>query len=655
MSSFYKKMLLAASAAAGLLLAASPAHAVYNIVFAQTGGNVVATGSGTINTTGLTIQGIPMSGGAGSTHPSAAELGTGSGAYEQYIPLVSGPSNIGTAYPSSYSYISASSQSGDYVGFWSGYIFIKSGYLSGTALSSTTTWNSSTLGTTLGLSVGTYTWTLPHDTVVVTVLSPNVAPTFVSAGAGSLTVAQAASAIDIKGLLHVSDSDSSQTETWSQSAAPSHGTLSFTTATASSGSSDIAPGGTITYTPTASYVGADSFTAQVSDGTESATRVINVTVGSARTVAINALTLDSMTVSTALVSQSFTGAGGYGSYTYSVSAGSLPAGLSLSTGGVLTGTPSAAGAYNFTVRATDSSTGSGPYSGALAFSGTVAAAPSPVVAPPSNPIPTVIHPPPVAGVGGSQLTPLDLNSGDGPAMTNCLRDILRSVMGANAVYQGQTADGGARIGQTGLVVSFYALNATASTNNGLGQGPGIYLRGSNPLNVVTSCGTFTTTPAVYNLTEWGAFLNGMGLSAQFNAQGVMTVVASGTTYVARPDYSVTQSAPGAPRLITGSDGLMRFTDSVGNTQILYPAFIDAETLSNQVAQAVGGYTVIQTDGTALVTLWGGQKYVLTPDMTLGTVPPEQFAAGWWQDGPNHYRYRNSSFSATSQGFTVKPL
>ena len=160
---------------------------------------------------------------------------------------------------------------------------------------------------------------------------------------------------------------------------------------------------------------------------------------------------------------------------------------------------------------------------------------------------------------------------------------------------------------------------------------------------------------MYNLTEWGAFLNGMGLSAQFNAQGVLTVVASGTTYVARPDYSVTQSAPGAPRLITGSDGLMRFTDSVGNTQILYPAFIDAETLSNQVAQAVGGYTVIQTDGTALVTLWGGQKYVLTPDMTLGTVPPEQFAAGWWQDGPNHYRYRNSSFSATSQGFTVKPL
>lgn len=274
---------------------------------------------------------------------------------------------------------------------------------------------------------------------------------------------------------------------------------------------------------------------------------------------------------------------------------------------------------------------------------------------PVNPIPTVITPPPVPGVGSNQLTPLNLSSGDGPAMTNCLRDFLRTVIGANAVYQGQTADGGARIGQTGLVISFYALEATTSTNYGLGQGAGIYLRSSNPLAVVTSCGTFTTTPAVYNLTEWGGFLNGMGLSAQFNAQGVMTVVVGGTTYVARPDYLVTQGTPGAPRLLTGSDGLMRFTDSAGNVQILYPAFLDPETLSNQVAQAVGGWTVIQTDGTALVTLLSGQKFVLTPDMTLGTVPSEQFAAGWWQDGPNHYRYRNSSFSATSQGFTVRAI
>ncbi len=535
-------------------------------------------------------------------------------------------------------------------------ILVPQGYVSNTVLAvSTSTWNAKTFSS-LGLTPGTYTWTLPtSDTLVLNIVAPNTAPIFVSAGAGSLTVAQAATATDITGLLHVNDSDSSQTETWSQSVAPTHGSLSFTSATASSGSADITPGGTITYTPTASYVGADSFTVQVSDGTATATRVINVTVGSARTVTVNALALNSMTVGTAFVSQNFVGAGGYGAYTFSISAGALPAGLSLSTGGALTGTPSTAGAYSFTVQATDSSSGSGPYSGTRAFSGTVAAAAAPVVTPPANPIPTVIPPPSLAGVGGNQLTPLNLSSGDGPAMTTCLRDQLRSVIGANAEFQSQASDGSARIGQPGLVVSFYALDATTSTSNGLGQGAGIYLRGSNPLNVVTSCGTFTTVPALYNLTEWGAFLNGMGLSAQFNAQGVMTVLVGGTTYVARPDYSVTQGTPGTPGLVTGSDGLMRFTDSAGNTQILYPAFIDPEILVNQVTQAVGGYTVIQTDGTALVTLFNGQKFVLIPDMTLGTVPPEQFAAGWWQDGPNHYRYRSSSFSPTSQGFTVRAV
>jgi hypothetical protein len=45
--------------------------------------------------------------------------------------------------------------------------------------------------------------------------------------------------------------------------------------------------------------------------------------------------------------------------------------------------------------------------------------------------------------------------------------------------------------------------------------------------------------------------------------------------------------------------------------------------------------------------------VLTPDLALGTVPPGTMTI-WWQDGPNHYRIRNSDFSNTSQGFSVTP-
>jgi VCBS repeat-containing protein len=130
--------------------------------------------------------------------------------------------------------------------------------------------------------------------IITHYVPPNTAPTFVSAGAASLSVAQAASATDITGLLHVSDSDFGQTLTWSQSVAPSHGSLSFVSATASTGtgSTDITPGGSISYTPTPGYAGADSFTVQVSDGTAVATRTINVTVAGGPHVSLNKIALD---------------------------------------------------------------------------------------------------------------------------------------------------------------------------------------------------------------------------------------------------------------------------------------------------------------------------------------------------------------------------
>ena len=68
-------------------------------------------------------------------------------------------------------------------------------------------------------------------------------------------------------------------------------------------------------------------------------------------------------------SQTITASGGTGSYSFSVSAGSLPTGLSLDAGtGVLSGTPTTPGAYSFTIKATDgnAATGIQPYSGTIA-------------------------------------------------------------------------------------------------------------------------------------------------------------------------------------------------------------------------------------------------------------------------------------------------
>nr|WP_286999304.1 autotransporter domain-containing protein [Comamonas sp. UBA7840] len=79
-------------------------------------------------------------------------------------------------------------------------------------------------------------------------------------------------------------------------------------------------------------------------------------------------------------SQSFTASDGTAPYTYAITSGSVPTGLSLAANGILSGTPTVAGSYNFTVTATDKSTGVGaPFSNSRAYFVTVAAGAAPVV------------------------------------------------------------------------------------------------------------------------------------------------------------------------------------------------------------------------------------------------------------------------------------
>ena len=185
------------------------------------------------------------------------------------------------------------------------------------------------------------------DVYARVLLVADAAPTFVGSTT-SLLVGENAGATNITGLLHVSDSDSGQTETWSQYSAPSHGTLAFSGAMASSGSANITPGGTITYTPASNYSGSDSFTVQVSDGAGgTATRTIAVTVNPPTGIT-------SSTTSTGVYGNAFT-------YTITASnsptgfgASGLPTGLSVNTGnGVISGTPTQPGNFPVTVSATN--------------------------------------------------------------------------------------------------------------------------------------------------------------------------------------------------------------------------------------------------------------------------------------------------------------
>ena len=123
-----------------------------------------------------------------------------------------------------------------------------------------------------------------------------------------------------------------------------------------------ASGTAITYTPTAGYSGSDSFTytATNSAGT-SAPVTVTVTVAQV-TLVLSPASLPEGRFGRPY-NQTITAADGTAPYSYSVTSGSLPAGVTLSSSGTLGGTPTASGSFDFTVTATDSfgATGSSSY------------------------------------------------------------------------------------------------------------------------------------------------------------------------------------------------------------------------------------------------------------------------------------------------------
>jgi hypothetical protein len=122
--------------------------------------------------------------------------------------------------------------------------------------------------------------------------------------------------------------------------------------------------GVISGTPSASASPATTFTVRVNDANGcQGTRSITLQI-------CPVITLSPATLSTPVIgaaySQSLSASGGTASYTYTIASGALPAWASMSTAGVITGTPSTGTSAAFSVRATDASGCAGTQSYTLA-------------------------------------------------------------------------------------------------------------------------------------------------------------------------------------------------------------------------------------------------------------------------------------------------
>jgi hypothetical protein len=134
-------------------LSALSAQAGYVVDLTQQGGNVVATGSGPIDLTGLTFDTSPLAGTL--IFPALGAIVTGITATADLYAGITGPANFGSGsdnFPIS--------GSGDHVGV-DGFIDeleVPHGYVSDSPLSDTSTYLSQTFSS-LGATPGTYKWT----------------------------------------------------------------------------------------------------------------------------------------------------------------------------------------------------------------------------------------------------------------------------------------------------------------------------------------------------------------------------------------------------------------------------------------------------------------------------------------------------------------
>ncbi len=306
-------------------------------------------------------------------------------------------------------------------------------------------------------------------------------------------------------------------------------------------------------------------------------------------VTVNPATLPDGAVAVAYA-QTVTASGGVGPYTFTVTAGSLPAGVTLSSGGALSGTPTAGGSFNFTVTATDSSPFPGPFAGSRAYTVVIAA-------------PTIVLPAtPLAGgtlgaAYSAAITPA--SGGTSPYAYAITAGALPAGLNLNAAT-------GAITGTPGAVGTFnFDITATDSST---GTGPYTATQSysidvidvppvANPVSITVAYNS-GATPVPLNITGGAPTSVAIGTPSSNG-----TEIPSGITitYQPNPDFSGTDtftylatnsggtSAP-ATVTVTVSDPVITITPSGGFAATVGTPYTQTFTW-NGGAQPYSGYQV----------------------------------------------------------------
>ncbi len=381
---------------------------------------------------------------------------------------------------------------------------------------------------------------------------------------------------------------------YSQNLSASGGTAPYTftvTAGALPAGLTLSPAGVLSGTPTAT--GSFNFTASATDSGNPTTgsRAYALVVAGANVI-LPATTLPAGTAGQAYSSAITPAAGGIAPYTYAVTAGALPAGITLNSAtGAVTGTPTSAGNFAFSVTATDST--SGTASQATQSYAVTIAAPTIVVAPSALPTATrgTAYSQTLSASGGTAPYTYTLSAGSLPAgLTLASNGTLSGTATAEGSFTVtvRATDAGNFTGDQAYSLTVAAPNlALPASNLPAGTAGQAYTAAISPA-------TGGTAPYSYALTA-GALPSGVVLDAATGAlSGTPTV--SGTFNFT---LTVTDSTPSPAAQASQSYTLSIAGATLVPSQPTLPPAVRGTPYS-QVLTATGGvapYTYSLASGT----------------------------------------------------------
>ncbi len=328
--------------------------------------------------------------------------------------------------------------------------------------------------------------------------------------------------------------------------------------------------GTLSGTPTAG--GSFSFSVTAKDANSIPGSLAYSLTVSAPTITIAPLSLPAAQVNLPY-SQTLSASGGTAPYSFAVTSGALPAGLTLSSAGVLSGTPTASGTFTFTVTATDSSTGTGaPFSAVDSYTLTVNAS-TITLAPtslPSGQVGQAYTLVSLTAIGGTAPYSYSVTTGSLPAGLT---------LSSAGVLSGTPTAGGS-----------FSFTVTATDANSI--------TGSQAYSITASAPAITVSPSSL-------------LAAQVNASYSQTLTASGGT--APYSFAVTSGTLPTGLTFDGASATFSGTPTVGGSFAVTVTVTDSSTGTGPYTAPVN-LTLTVNPGTATLT------FAPIPPQTYGNAP-----------------------------------